>query len=886
MTKIIINKNKKMVDVAVSITEIPLSPFTRDTSDWLRPDLEAPLEVPVRPKPNQVSGRVKKKDSVTEVMVGSTPPRSRKGPDYKKLVEAMDVLLEYLEIFGFDRKGQKTTPTLDHWHLCSMECGWIKFLKYKSAAFFSMFLKDELPPKPFLAEDKPLQLVGGRAGRFIHQLLKGKSAREFAVGILFLKKGWPRPEKEDLRAALKDTFHVLTTEKEVPKTEIPRPLSGREGESFSDNVFVTLPDLEYQVRRTVREVFEGMKLSEEDLYRPYAPSVKSNYVSSRKGLGTYGTLKDLGFLFDAPDFDYTSVFTVLEQSADAPPLIGINPDFEPLLKERYRSVYESVREALRVQKEQFGGYDVAVQLVALAEALKVRVISKGPPLIYFLLKPLQKFMHSAMRRHKTFSLIGEPVSLEHLKFFQKFEGDWLSVDYRAATDLLNPYLSNCAMDELCRVAEVPPDLTELAHLALTGHAVMKPGLPFGVVKLYKQLWGQLMGSIDSFPILCLVNAAICRYSYEMGEGGVSGWLDLSKTPLLVNGDDGLLRCSLSTKLVWQQISSLGGLQPSVGKVYFHPNYLNINSTSFWFSDQKFDPILYVNMGLVLGLTRSQGKVGSGLIALKEEGETIFESSSGQSLGARHHELMKSTPDFLRFKVHALFVKKHRDVLTSVHVPWWVPESMGGVGLMPFVNDNRSGYLDDPVTGHRLGPSDEDLKCVRVLLTSAKNLGPRALPNSQPIEARRVWYDKLPPGINKLYELKSKAEESFSSALVFKRNQDDLFGLLDTSAFYLVPSRVTEVLDDLKPSKILRSNERVWKRLFNLQQQMKNFQGFSVIEDAYAYRRAKFIRPDKIRLGEMIELPDEESVHEPLVVGPDDVVLMDFDEPLPSWVDVY
>lgn len=886
MTKIIINKNKKMVDVAVSITEIPLSPFTRDTSVLLRPDLEAPAKVPVRPTPKQVSGRVKKKGSVVEVMVGSTPPRVRKGPDYKKLVEAMDVLLEYLELFGFDRKGQKTTPTLDHWHLCSVECGWIKFLKYKSAAFFSMFLKDELPPKPFSAEDKPLQLIGGRAGRFIHSLLKGKNAREFAVGILFLKKGWPRPEKEDLRAALKDTFHVLTTVKDIPQTDIPRPLQGLDGESFSDELRVTLSDLEYQVRRTVREVFSGNKFTDEDLYRPYAPSVKSNYVSSRKGLGTYGTLKDLNFLADVPDFEYTDVFSVLDQSADAVPLIGINPDFEPLLKERYHSVYESVREALRVQKEMYGSNDVAVELVALAEALKVRVISKGPPLIYFLLKPLQKFMHSVMRKHKTFSLIGEPVKTEHFELFNRFIGDWLSIDYKAATDLLNPYLSWCAMDELCVVTEVPSDLSELAHLALTGHAVMKPGLPLGVIKLYKQLWGQLMGSIDSFPILCLVNAALCRYSYEIGEGGLAGWLDLHKTPLLVNGDDGLLRCSLSTKVVWQQISSLGGLQPSVGKVYFHPHYLNINSTSFWFSDQGFEPILYVNMGLVMGLTRSQGRVGQGLIALKQDGETVHEQSSGQSLGARHHELISSTPDFLRFKVHALFVKKHRDILDSVHVPWWVPESMGGVGLMPFVKGDRSGYLNDPVTGHRLGPSDIDLKCVRILLTSAKDLGPRALPNSQPIEARIVWYDKLPPGINKLYELKSKSEESFSSALVFKRNQDDLFGLLDTSTYYLQPSRVTEVLSDLKPSRILRGNERVWKRLLYLSQRMKNFQGFSVIEESYAYRRAKFIRPEKIRLGEMIELPDLESVHEPLVVGPDDVVLMDFDEPFPEWVEAY
>jgi len=694
-----------------------------------------------------------------------------------KLFSSYNSLIDYLVIYGFDPKGQKSSPTLAHWQLCSAECGWMKFLKYKISAFFSIVLGEVLPPCPFSTRDNPLHLIGGRAGRFVSKILKTSSRLQFATGILYLKKGLARPGKKELDAAVSATKKVLTNLRNVPVPTI----------DFIDDWDnqlepLTLTDMSYQIRRTVRDVFVGHKITERDLHKPYAPSIKANYVDSRSKFGTFGTLVDVGLIGDNmagvnPDVIFRDVLQGSEVSefregGSGLALKGLKPDFKWLVESIYTNVYEKAR---RLASEEVAD----VKLVGIAEALKVRTISKGPPLTYFTLKPVQKFLHKIMRKLKIFNLIGQPVSPKILKevFPNAIPGfQFHSLDYSSATDFLNPFLSNECADEISKVISLPDDLRALFLKALTGH----------LVEGEDQVWGQLMGSIMSFIVLCIVNAAVIRYSLEVTHDCD---FTLDECPAVVNGDDGLVHSTPEFLDIWTQIASLCGLEPSQGKVYSHTQYLNINSTSFLHVSDVFILVPYVNMGLVNGMTRSGEK--------KELVTDIYDDSRIGSIGARHHALITSCPSELRLATHKMFIKKNFKILNVAKVPWFVSESNGGLGLKPIESFTLTGDADDIDSYEKrvdVGPSRMDIDLLKFL--NDPRLGDlrfRRLPTVAPIQVRSVWSSRL--------------GEPSRDLLLSDRD----IGFLDVACYYLCPSLVMKEVE-AQGALILRRNERVWSAL--------------------------------------------------------------------------
>jgi hypothetical protein len=562
------------------------------------------------------------------------------------------------------------------------------------------------------------------------------------------------------------------------------------------------------------------------MLKPYVPSIRANYTSSRSKLGTFGDLKSSGLIVDMEKDArfYSEAFRISgadegnesRESVDVR-TYALREDFKEEVLSSYSSLYQQVR--ILAQSE-----EANTTLVPLAEALKVRVISKGPPLTYFVLKPIQKFMHKILRRQRCFKLIGTPVTSEFLsETFSEVPGDFLSVDYASATDLLNPELSRVCVDEICKVCKIPDDLRVLFHKALTGH----------FVEGKRQVWGQLMGSIVSFPILCLVNAAICRLSFEIGEK--QQWTSLNEIPLLVNGDDGLLRCSRETMKVWEKLSAVGGLSPSVGKVYFSSEYMNINSTSFLNVGNSIVHCPYVNIGLVKGMTRSEGKVGLRAVA------DSFDSSFG-TIGSRHRELMSSTPPEIKLAVHRHFLRENREVLSSCKVPWYLPESLGGVGLMPFTVNLNLDDIDSPeklsyleVDGVRFGPSDLDLKCARILLNKyqSSQCSVSRLPSSQPVKARQVWYN------NKGFDIRSiHVRTSDQNLRQLAKSQEDVFSFLDLTTFYFCPTLVSEVEE--QSLSTLRRNERAWSKLSIEALAMSGLPGFDYLHPLKDFKLAYFV----------------------------------------------
>jgi len=205
------------------------------------------------------------------------------------------------------------------------------------------------------------------------------------------------------------------------------------------------------------------------------------------------------------------------------------------------------------------------------------VISKGEALPYYTMKPLQKMIHGSMRDMECFRLIGRPLSptdILDLKESAASPWKWFSIDYSAATDGLSWKYSGRILAKLIEL--LPQREIDLAMSVLGPHKLFYPN---GSTKTFRGVMrnGQLMGSILSFPILCLANLGV--YLKVMSEIQ-SSWTHARKLRhVLVNGDDMVYAGPEFLYAEHSRVSERVGLKMSVGKAYVHDEYLNINSTS-------------------------------------------------------------------------------------------------------------------------------------------------------------------------------------------------------------------------------------------------------------------------------------------------------------------
>lgn len=221
--------------------------------------------------------------------------------------------------------------------------------------------------------------------------------------------------------------------------------------------------------------------------------------------------------------------------------------------------------------------NLSCQIQAVIEPLKVRVISKGDALPYYLMHPLQKAMHSSMRSMNCFRLIGQPFSttmLYDLAYKAENYFKWFSVDYSAATDGLSWQYTKQILGYL--ISGLPADERRIAMAVLGPHKLFYPN---GSERVFRgiQRNGQLMGSILSFPILCLANLGVYLLNSQFFQEGWSN--DQRLNHVLVNGDDMLYAAPENYWETHKNISSKVGLKMSPGKAYIHSSYININSVS-------------------------------------------------------------------------------------------------------------------------------------------------------------------------------------------------------------------------------------------------------------------------------------------------------------------
>jgi hypothetical protein len=640
------------------------------------------------------------------------------------ILTVIDTIYETLCIFGFrsEEKADKEsrTRTIDHWLSLAREVGWIKVTKYKLACFYSFITKTTLPKNPFPIgnKDLPNHLIGGRAGNFLTLFFKREDkVRKYQLLntiLIGIKKGLPKPDQQALEKDKLETVDILSTKPDTPSetdTKVGhRPQAER---SLAARIFdldrpeedkIGLKVIRRELERTVDELFPPIRkdgewnfLTDEERFRAFVPSTSANYLIQKRNMGALGWLLEpenpalLGGKFGKEEWmnlrtpggavrktENTSQEEEIESEINQPEL----PKYENRFKELWRRLLKIAVASENIAKP-----------VPLAEPLKIRIITKGNPARMTVLRCLQKRMHSTLRKHPVFELTGTPITLGYIQRqigTLKPEEVYLSGDYSAATNNLHSWVSECIANKISSNLGLTPVERKLFIESLTKHMIEKEENTF-----VEQKRGQLMGSITSFPVLCIANAALCRYAYEQSRSkeerafggdqflaGPAPDLDLADCPMAINGDDVVIRGNKHLYKLWKEITEFVGLSESVGKTYVSDEFLQMNSTCYITTtpyeatDVKFSrnvqttlkEVGYVNWGLIKGITKSEAGRDKGL------------NDHTKSIGTQFKELKKLTPPDLWPKVYDLFKATRKKEFSQLKLPWYIPEWLGGLGL--------------------------------------------------------------------------------------------------------------------------------------------------------------------------------------------------------------
>jgi len=350
---------------------------------------------------------------------------------------------------------------------------------------------------------------------------------------------------------------------------------------------------------------------------------------------------------------------------------------------------------------------IHVKPFGIKEPDKVRVITMEEEAISYRCLEIQKFLHPIVKSYAPFTFIGKPIDeggwdLHFGGKVLKEDELYQSGDYEGATNNINPILCEHTWDCICSEVEAPagPDLPagvetdeevmpgsgkllstvwwKVGRMDLTGHI-----FHFGA-EAANQVWGQLMGSPTSFPILCIINLA----ASSLGLGMTVEEIFAEDCPILVNGDDLAAICRRSRYPIWARYVSAAGLKPSLGKNYLSPYFLIMNSECRVVRIVEYGPRTIDGVpALRLPTWKLVGFLNQSLLRGFEKkgidaGKDLKPTMGWWQLGARARELVEGVSKSVAKRWLKMFVLYHHEVLEQVPagVSWTASEALGGVGL--------------------------------------------------------------------------------------------------------------------------------------------------------------------------------------------------------------
>jgi hypothetical protein len=286
----------------------------------------------------------------------------------------------------------------------------------------------------------------------------------------------------------------------------------------------------------------------------------------------------------------------------------IRPDYQSLSDPTYQAIPAWAREAhmpfCRVQ--------------SICEPLKVRNITAMTGESSFFVKPLQEAIWDYLATFPCFQLITKPFtegSLDdlvrsHRQMFGEAadEDPFVSGDYSSATDKIKISATlRVALHLIKALAEedkiLIPHIRCVLEPQILVYPVRKGGaVPTPTVAIQEN--GQLMGSVLSFPILCILNLFTYFRSLPRSKmvAVYNGSLSIKKLPVLINGDDILFRCRPGQYDVWVYAAKDIGLELSLGKNFVHKRFLTVNSLPVEYHPRPVRPAQYQPHNVPTGMT--------------------------------------------------------------------------------------------------------------------------------------------------------------------------------------------------------------------------------------------------------------------------------------------
>jgi hypothetical protein len=262
----------------------------------------------------------------------------------------------------------------------------------------------------------------------------------------------------------------------------------------------------------------------------------------------------------------------------------------------------------RTKSEKFGENVSHVKFIF--EPLKIRSITKSSLQNNALYPEVQKGMWRKLQKFEQFQLTGRKVEVTDLnriwsQFHSRWASEdvfWVSGDYSAATDNIHMDATSAALDGITS----DPITYSLMRENLCGQRIRYDDSL--EIEEFQQERGQLMGSLFSFPILCLINLAIFRWAFEEWVGHE---VQIKELPVLINGDDILFPAIQGLLESWEKKIGQVGFKKSLGKNFASERFAMINSTFFRRTQVRVDgglaalwePTPFLNMSFLYGIKK-------------------------------------------------------------------------------------------------------------------------------------------------------------------------------------------------------------------------------------------------------------------------------------------
>ena len=348
------------------------------------------------------------------------------------------------------------------------------------------------------------------------------------------------------------------------------------------------------------------------------------------------------------------------------------------------------------------------RIVPVSEPWKVRTISAGESMPYWFCRYFQKAIHDYMRCIPQFQFIGQSLTSHSLTTFFRRAGfvppvgtKMVSGDYSGATDGVSITLTEICHEEAAfsvrdPVARMILDRVIGSHRChYDGLSVTRPNnmdemidrdtCPYDfelkggrdVPPPVLQNNGQLMGSVLSFPYLCLINFV---GTWQTVFPHIERFEDV---PILVNGDDIFFFTDDVGYRRWNLGLDFMGFTKSLGKNFFHHDYGYMNSVPFQYDWKlnQFETFPFYNVGLLYGRQRvSNGTVKFGQQAELADGEPL----GSVPLHMLQPKAVEGASNLAR--AAARFAKIHKKYLQRVSkcggrvLNYYVPVEFGGLGM--------------------------------------------------------------------------------------------------------------------------------------------------------------------------------------------------------------